>query len=102
MANESGWYIAHNGQSVGPVTLAELIGRLPNYSGAETMIYGPGLQTWTAAKNVPDVASRFRNPINYASPSVPPPPGSRRADVIDYEIFGSEMQYAEITLDPGE
>jgi hypothetical protein len=22
--------------------------------------------------------------------------------VIDYEIFGSEMQYAEVTLDPGE
>src|SRR5690349_20278397 len=28
--------------------------------------------------------------------------GCKRADVIDYEIFGSEMQFAEITLDPGE
>ena len=28
--------------------------------------------------------------------------GGKRADVIDYEIFGSEMQFAEITLDPGE
>src|SRR4029453_2576526 len=26
----------------------------------------------------------------------------RRSDVIDYEIFGSEMQFAEVTLDPGE
>src|SRR6476661_1175212 len=26
----------------------------------------------------------------------------RKADVIDYEIFGSEMQFAEVTLDPGE
>ena len=26
----------------------------------------------------------------------------RRADEIDYEIFGSEMQYVEITLDPNE
>jgi len=26
----------------------------------------------------------------------------KRSDVIDYEIFGTEMQYAEITLDPGE
>jgi uncharacterized protein (TIGR00266 family) len=33
---------------------------------------------------------------------MPPPPGARRADVIDYEIFGNEMQYVEITLDPGE
>ena len=37
-----------------------------------------------------------------------PPPGARSAsgprvaDVIDYEIFGNEMQFAEITLDPGE
>lgn len=23
-------------------------------------------------------------------------------DVIDYEIFGSEMQYVEVELDPGE
>lgn len=28
--------------------------------------------------------------------------GDRIADVIDVEIFGSEMQYVEITLDPGE
>ncbi|MBW8885445.1 MAG: AIM24 family protein, partial [Planctomycetia bacterium] len=24
------------------------------------------------------------------------------SDVIDYEIYGSEMQFAEVTLDPGE
>jgi len=28
--------------------------------------------------------------------------GGRTADVIDVEIFGHEMQYVEITLDPGE
>jgi uncharacterized protein (TIGR00266 family) len=28
--------------------------------------------------------------------------GGRRSDVIDYEIFGTEMQFAEVTLDPGE
>ncbi|MDA0660926.1 MAG: TIGR00266 family protein [Planctomycetota bacterium] len=28
--------------------------------------------------------------------------GDRTADVIDLEIFGQEMQYVEITLDPGE
>jgi uncharacterized protein (TIGR00266 family) len=30
------------------------------------------------------------------------PADRRRADVIDYQIFGEEMQYVEITLDPGE
>src|SRR5688572_2408830 len=28
--------------------------------------------------------------------------GGKRSDAIDYEIFGTEMQFAEITLDPGE
>nr|WP_261362013.1 TIGR00266 family protein [Humisphaera borealis] len=39
-----------------------------------------------------------------SAPGAPPlPPGAgRRADVIDYEIFGNEMQYVEVTLDPGE
>jgi uncharacterized protein (TIGR00266 family) len=26
----------------------------------------------------------------------------RRSDIIDYEIFGEEMQFVEVTLDPGE
>jgi len=29
-------------------------------------------------------------------------PRTVAADVIDYEIFGNEMQYVEVTLDPGE
>lgn len=43
-----------------------------------------------------------------AARAVPPigggaaPSGTRKADVIDYEIFGQEMQYVEVTLDPGE
>src|SRR4051812_47830856 len=102
MANENVWHIAHNGQSIGPMTLDELVRRLPNYSGPDTMIYGPGVTSWTAAKAVPAVASRLSNSLNYASPAIPPPPGARRADVIDYEIFGAEMQYAEVALDPGE
>jgi DNA-directed RNA polymerase subunit RPC12/RpoP len=28
--------------------------------------------------------------------------GGRRSDIIDYEIFGEEMQFCEVTLDPGE
>lgn len=37
-----------------------------------------------------------------------PPPGARPssgakvADVIDYQLFGDDMQFAEVTLDPGE
>jgi uncharacterized protein (TIGR00266 family) len=95
--------VAHKGQSVGPMTLDDLIARLPQYGGLEAMVYGPDMQVWAPASDVPAVASRFNaKNIPYAAPPMPPPPGQRRADVIDYEIFGAEMQYAEITLDPGE
>ena len=31
-----------------------------------------------------------------------PAKSARRSDEIDYELFGEEMQYVEVTLDPGE
>ncbi|MCI5145840.1 MAG: AIM24 family protein, partial [Candidatus Electrothrix sp. AR3] len=31
-----------------------------------------------------------------------PPPTGRQSDEIDYEIFGHEMQFVEVELDPGE
>jgi uncharacterized protein (TIGR00266 family) len=46
-------------------------------------------------------------PYNEAQPQMLPEPmlrpaNQRSADEIDYEIFGSECQYCEITLDPNE
>ena len=44
--------------------------------------------------NIPD--PRANEPLTAVEVS------DRVADVIDYEIFGNEMQYVEITLDPDE
>jgi uncharacterized protein (TIGR00266 family) len=41
-------------------------------------------------------ASPFTGPMSSAGR------GGRKADEIDYEIYGSEMQFCEITLDPNE
>lgn len=46
------------------------------------------------------VGSTNRGAGSYVGKS--PPPGARKADVIDYQIFGDDMQYVEVTLDPGE
>jgi uncharacterized protein (TIGR00266 family) len=35
-------------------------------------------------------------------PAAPPPAGRRTADVVDYRIYGEDMQFVEIELDPGE
>ena len=113
MAGAAEWYVAQNNQPVGPMTLDELVSRLATL-GDQARIYGPGLADWTPARQVPVVAQRLgvaAPPTAGAPRAAAPPPisyasaggGQRRpADVIDYEIFGNEMQYVEVTLDPGE
>jgi uncharacterized protein (TIGR00266 family) len=105
MSEGSGWYYAQGGKSVGPLTLNELLEQLPAAGGLEAMVYGPGLGEWTPAKRIETLASRL-HPGGAPPPPVPVGYGASastlRADEIDYEIFGEEMQYVEVVLDPGE
>jgi len=59
----------------------------------------PGDEGPTAATKAPPIAAAKAGPPGFASDLQSASP---TADVIDYEIFGNEMQYCEITLDPGE
>lgn len=111
MNDDRAWYLARNGQQVGPLTLEELVRELPTAGGETAHVFGPGMNAWVFARDVPEVRAAMQAAPR--GPAVPPPPpggmgspagfGQRpRADVIDYEIFGAEMQFVEITLDPGE
>src|SRR5688500_5316872 len=108
------WYYVENGAQAGPRSLEEVING-SNRKGPDTPVFGPDMTNWTPARHVPVVAGRLTvgggagaasrsaampPPINYASPASVT--GHTKADVIDYQIFGEEMQYVEITLDPGE
>lgn len=97
MAAETGWYYAKGKDSVGPMSLEELVRQLPRAEGQATLIYGPGVADWTEARHVQAVKEMLAG-----TNAPPPPPRARKADEIDYEIFGAEMQYVEITLDPQE
>ncbi len=97
MANVQ-WFYVDNGQSVGPFTKAELLAKLPSLQGDDTLVYGPGLSSWTAARAIPGL----RAEVPSISDSLPPAPSSRRADEIDYELFGDDMQYVEVEVDPDE
>ncbi|NLX99818.1 MAG: TIGR00266 family protein [Rhodopirellula sp.] len=97
MNGKSDWYYADGSKSVGPLSLEQLVRRLPTAAGPDTLVYGPGLTDWTEARHVAAIAER-----SAGADSPPPPPSSRRSDEIDYEIFGEEMQYVEVTLDPNE
>lgn len=100
--SDKSWFYENNGAQVGPLTLDELIVALrPRSDSARVLVYGPGLSNWTEARHI----SALRDALGRANaPAVAPPPlaNLRRSDEIDYEIFGEEMQFAEITLDPDE
>ncbi len=93
------WHYVSRGQAVGPVTLDELRARLPSLEGEQTLVFGPGMTSWTAARHVPMLRPTGRAP---AVSEIPAAPASRRADEIDYVITGDDMQFVEIELDPGE
>jgi uncharacterized protein (TIGR00266 family) len=91
------WYYAKNGQPVGPMAFSELIKQLPAAGGPDAQVYGPGLPDWMAARHVPAILAELKGQGG------PPPVHARKtADEIDYEIYGDDMQFVEITLDPSE
>lgn len=99
MSNDSGWYYVKDGRSEGPMTRNELIRQLPSAGGPEALIYGPGLSDWVRARHVAAIAEF----LGGSAPGAPPPMSRGRvADEIDFEIFGDDMQFVEVTLDPGE
>lgn len=97
MSTEGGWYYVKDGQTLGPVSRPELIAALAKSAGPQTLVWGPGVAEWTEARHV---ALLGVAPAGDIAP--PPRPTARRADEIDYEIYGDDMQFVEITLDPNE
>jgi uncharacterized protein (TIGR00266 family) len=94
------WWMAIGGHQVGPVSEEDLVTNLRNGSvDASTLVFTAGMSNWAPVREVPELAG-------YVTPSAPrgvvPPPPSRTAHDIDFKIEGSEMQYVEVELDPGE
>lgn len=91
------WYIALNGQQQGPLSTAQIAqGVQSGQYSRETLVWKQGFQDWMPISAVSELQQPF--------PAAPPMPGggSTMAHEIDYEIFGTEMQFVEIELDPQE
>jgi uncharacterized protein (TIGR00266 family) len=100
--NDRFWYVAVGGQQQGPWTTEEVLdGIRGNRYGRDAYVFAQGMANWVPITSQPEFASAF-GPAPSAAPPPPPPPGRSAAHEIDYELFGEEMQYVEITLDPGE
>jgi uncharacterized protein (TIGR00266 family) len=105
MAQEQ-WYMAIGGHQVGPVSQEDVVTNLRNGTiDGNTLVFSAGMANWTPLKDVPALAAYLKTPgAKGAAPVAAPPPISpgQRAHEIDFKILGSEMQFVEVELDPGE
>jgi len=100
MAQEQ-WYMAIGGHQVGPVSQDDVVTSLRNGTiDGNTLVFTAGLSNWTPLKDVPQLAAFLGGSRTQAAP--PPIVPGRRAHEIDFKILGSEMQFVEVELDPGE
>jgi uncharacterized protein (TIGR00266 family) len=101
--SEQQWYMAIGGHQVGPVSRDDVVASLRNGTiDGSTLVYRSGLQNWTALGDVPELAAFLGGAASGAAADSPPTVPGRRAHEIDFRILGTEMQFVEVELDPGE
>ncbi len=97
--SEQQWYIAKHGHQIGPMSEAEIISNIQNGSAdAQTLVFTAGMSNWTALAEVPQLTTH----LSGGRATTPPVPPGRTAHEIDFTVEGTEMQYVEVELDPGE
>jgi uncharacterized protein (TIGR00266 family) len=90
------WYLSYDGKQTGPMDDAEALAHArKNRNG---YAWREGFSAWLPINEVAELTAATAG----QAPVPPPFKGNAKADEIDFKIFGSEMQYVEIELDPGE
>ena len=90
----SQWYLSYGGQQIGPLDYTQAVAHAQENPNG--FAWREGLAEWLPIAQVAEL-SQSKGPG-----MAPPSPKSRASDEIDFRIFGSEMQFVEIELDPGE
>lgn len=92
------WYVAINGQQQGPFPQSHIQQLLAGgvYT-QDTLVWREGFQNWLPISQVPEL-----NQAPGVSPQPLPSSSGIQAHEIDFEIFGTEMQFVEVELDPNE
>lgn len=92
------WYFSYDGQQVGPFDDVQARSQAASRPGGHC--WREGFTEWLPIAEVAELAAAGA----VAATGAPAPPGRSptMADEIDYKIFGEDMQFIEIELDPGE
>jgi uncharacterized protein (TIGR00266 family) len=90
----SQWYLSYDGNQVGPLDKAQAVAQVQKNPNGHA--WREGFAEWLPISQIAELSS--------SGVSIPEPPAfsSATADEIDFKIFGSEMQFVEVELDPGE
>jgi uncharacterized protein (TIGR00266 family) len=99
------YYLAINGQQAGPYPSEQVIEMIRDKKvDASTLGFTRGMSNWTTLDLIPEFHAYFRASSGMAAPPPVPTAGTfgRRSHEIDFEIFGDDLQFVEITLDPNE
>jgi uncharacterized protein (TIGR00266 family) len=92
------WFFNYNGQQIGP--LEDAAAREQARRKSDGYCWRQGFAEWQPITQVAELRDASAPLPPAAAPLVPA--GQRRSDDIDYKIYGSDMQFVEIELDPGE
>mgnify|MGYP000122460687 CR=1 FL=1 len=92
------WYFSYNGQQQGPFDNAGAIAQAARNPNGH--VWRQGFAEWMPIS----ACAELRAEGAPGAMAAPPPPAAsgQRSDVIDYRIYGEDMQFVEIELDPGE
>ena len=99
MSESDKWFVAINGEQNGPWSQADIAERI-KAGGIDEFahVFQKGMASWVPITTTPPFQDLFSQ--STGAPAIAAP--GQVADAIDYEIFGEEMQFVEITLDPHE
>ena len=89
------WFLSYNGAQLGPLDHATAIAQAR--SNPNGHCWRQGFSEWMPITSCTELTASSATAMN-----APPPPTRRSADEIDYKIYGEDMQFVEIELDPGE
>jgi uncharacterized protein (TIGR00266 family) len=89
------WYLSYNGQQEGPFSQADALAKTSvNLNG---YAWRDGMAEWVPISQIAELQQQ-----QLTAQQAPPPISTRSSDEIDFKIYGKEMEFIEIELDPGE
>lgn len=89
------WYLSFDGKQIGPLSHTDAAAK--GKTQPNGLCWREGFAEWLPISQVAELSGG-------GSRSTPPPPSNRSmmADEVDFKVFGEDMQYVEVELDPGE